>query len=442
MRVLVCGATGCIGSAVSRALRSRGHEVVAASRRSGWALDFMQPTAPAVWAQHLRAARIDAVVNCVGILMQREGQRFERVHTQGPLELFAGAALAGIGRVVQISALGAATGTSAYLASKRAADQGLLALPLAGAVLRPALVYGPGNTSSRLFATLAALPVVSLPGGGAQRLQPIHVYEVAEIVARCLERREPVRGIHDIAGNDVLSCREMLACYRRAMGLADPLWLMLPMPLMRAGAWAAEALPQNVFCRETVALLAQGLLPAHNAAAELLGRAPSGMATGLRISPPQPLVDLRATLSPALALVLRATLAFMWLWTAAVSLALPHTSGVWQLLARCGFEGDAARAVWLASCALNTVIGLALLRRPAPGVHALQMAAIVGYTLTAAWNMPELTLDHCAPLAKNLPLLAAAGVLWLAQGSATGAATVGPTPRRGAASQPADRRPA
>ncbi len=418
MKVLVCGATGCIGSAVSRALSSRGHEVVAASRRSSWALDFMQPTAPAVWAEHLRAAHIDAVVNCVGILMQRGGQAFERVHTQGPLELFAGAALAGIGRVVQISALGAATGTSAYLTSKRAADEGLLALPLQATVLRPALVYGPGNASSRLFATLAALPWVSLPGDGAQPLQPIHAYEVAEIVARCLERREPVRGIHDIAGNDVLSYRQMLAGYRQAMGLSDPLWLPLPMPLMRAGAWAAEALPQDVVCRETVALLAQGLLPAHNAAAELLGRAPSGLATGLRISPPEPLLDLRATLSPALARSLRAALAFMWLWTAAVSLALPHTSGVLQLLARCGFEGDAGQVVWLASCGLNTALGLAMLWRATPVAHALQMVAIVGYTATAAWNMPELTLDHCAPLAKNLPLLAAAWVLWLAQGSA------------------------
>jgi uncharacterized protein YbjT (DUF2867 family) len=422
MKVLVCGATGCIGNAVSRALRSRGHEVVAASRRSAWAMDFMQPTAPAVWAERLRAARIDAVVNCVGILMQRRGQRFERVHTQGPLELFAGAALAGVGRVVQISALGAATGHSAYLASKRAADQGLLALPLAGTVLRPALVYGPGNASSRLFATLAALPLVSLPGAGSQRLQPIHVYEVAEIVARCLERREPVLGIHDIAGNDVLSYREMLACYRRAMGLHGPLWLPLPMPLMHASAWAAEWLPQNVFCRETVALLAQGLRPGRNAAAELLGRAPSGLATGLRISPPEPFVDLRTSLSPGLVLTLRLALAFMWLWTAAVSLALPYVSGDSQLLARPGFEGVAGQTVWLASCSLNALIGLMLLHRPAAWVHALQVAAIVGYTLTAAWNMPELTPDRCALLAMNLPALATAWVLWLAQGSATTAA--------------------
>ena len=67
------------------------------------------------------------MVNCVGLLMPRQGQSFERVHAQGPIELFRGAALAGVQQVVQVSALGAgddaATATSLYLRSKRQADE-------------------------------------------------------------------------------------------------------------------------------------------------------------------------------------------------------------------------------------------------------------------------------------------------------------------------------
>jgi hypothetical protein len=44
----------------------------------------------------------------------------------------------------------------------------------------------------------------------------------------------------------------------------------------------------------------------------------------------------------------------------------------------------------------------------------VQCAAILGYGITAAVGMPELTLDHCGPLVKNLPVLAAALVLWMA----------------------------
>lgn len=413
MKILVCGSTGFVGHAVAAALMARGHQVLGASRGGPLRVDFMAPVSPEAWAERLRELHVDAVVNCVGILMARGGQRFERVHAEGPIELFRGAALAGVGRVVQVSALGADAGTSPYLRSKRAADDALLALPLAGTVLRPSLLYGPGCPSTALFATLAALPVVPLPGAGAMQVQPLHVYELAEIVARCLERAQPARGAFELGGAAAVSYREMLGQYRDAQDLGQALWLPLPMAAMQAGAWLAEALPQAVLCRETVALLARGNAPAHNAAAMLLGRTPTALAQGLAISPPAPWLSLRAELSPALARMLRIGLATMWLWTAAISAALPDRSGVLALLARCGFEGEAGLVALVASCMLNTGLGLAVLLKPGPRVHALQLAAIVGYTLTAAWHMPELTLDHCAPLLKNLPLLAAVMVLWM-----------------------------
>lgn len=423
MKVLVCGSTGFVGRAVAAALKARGHRVLGASRSGPLRIDFMAPVGAEAWAERLRELQVDAVVNCVGILMARGGQSFERVHAEGPAELFAGAARAGIARVVQVSALGADAGTSPYLRSKRTADDALLALPLAGTVLRPSLLYGPGCPSTALFATLAALPVVALPGGGEMRLQPLHVYELAEIVVRCLERAEPACGAFEIGGAAALSYREMLATFRAAQRLGEALWLPLPIASMRLAACCAEALPQSVFCRETIALLERGNVPAHNAAASLLGRAPTALAAGLAISPPAPWISLRAELSPALAWALRGSLAAMWLWTAAISLALPQRSGVLDLLARCGFEGDAGLVALVASCTLNTALGLAVLLNPGPRVHALQMAAIVGYTLTAAFHMPELTLDHCGPLAKNLPLLAAVAVLWMAAPARSDAAS-------------------
>jgi hypothetical protein len=39
---------------------------------------------------------------------------------------------------------------------------------------------------------------------------------------------------------------------------------------------------------------------------------------------------------------------------------------------------------------------------------------VLGYGVTAALNMPELTLDHCGPLVKNLPVLALIVLVWLA----------------------------
>jgi hypothetical protein len=110
----------------------------------------------------------------------------------------------------------------------------------------------------------------------------------------------------------------------------------------------------------------------------------------------------------------------MWIYTALISALLPAQSGVLHLLARCGFEGRVGIAVLVASCTLNIALGTLTLVRPSPWLYALQCAAVLGYGLTAAFNMPELTLDHCAPLVKNVPVLTAVMLLWLDAGRAIG----------------------
>ena len=442
MRVLVCGASGCVGSAVAAALRARGHRVVQAMRpaamasgahRDAVAIDFMTETSPAQWAERLGALHIDAVVNAVGILIPA-GASFERIHTAGPIELFRGAALAGIGRIVQVSALGVGRAVPGmrepdYLRSKRLADEALLELPTGGAVVRPSLVFGPRSQSARLFATLAALPVIALPGRGEQRVQPLHAFELAECIARLLERADPARGVFELGGGEVLAYRTMLAAYRRALGLGEAIWLPTPMVAMRLGARLAEHVPQRVFSRDTIDLLERGNATTRNDAAALLGRTPATLAEGLAVTPPRAAIDLRVALPAAVELAMRGALAFLWLQTALISAALPRASGALDLIERCGFAGEAGWALAF-SCALNAGLGMATLLRPSARLYAVQCTAIVAYTAVAAWHVPALTIDHCGPLAKNVPLLACVVALWLARATAPlAAAQTGYLPR-------------
>lgn len=126
MRVLLTGASGFIGRAVAQALRERGHAVVPALRRpppqgESVQVDFAEVPRSDWWRPHL--AGIDAVVNTVGILRERPGQRFVALHAEAPAQLFRACADAGVQAVVQVSALGADDAArSAYHRSKKAAD--------------------------------------------------------------------------------------------------------------------------------------------------------------------------------------------------------------------------------------------------------------------------------------------------------------------------------
>ena len=452
MRILVCGSSGCVGSAVVAALRWRGHRVVETRHRAASAakpptvaLDFMQAVPPERWAALLATLQIDAIVNCVGVLIPSRDASFERIHVEGPVELFRGAVAAGVARIVQVSALGVGVGVGdgdgdgdgdaprsreepAYLSSKRRAEDAVLALPgIDAAVVRPSLVYGPASQSARLFATLAALPVIALPGRGRQRVAPVQVLELAEAIASLVDRSGGTRGIYELGGPAV-SYREMLASYRTAHGLGEAVWLAMPMPLMRLGAMVAEHLPQRAFCRDTLRLLERGNVPSRNALPVLLGRRPAGLAEALAVAPVAPAFDLRVQLAWPVTWALRLSLAFLWLQTAIVSAFLPHESGVLDLLARCGFAGRASWAALALSCALNVALGITTLLRPTVLLYAVQCAAVAGYTLTAAVNAPSLTIDHCGPLAKNIPLLVAIVVLWLGHAGQPRGAT-SPVPR-------------
>src|SRR4051794_17794931 len=184
MRVMVCGSSGCIGSAVVRALRWRGHRVietrrsVAAGDIDAIALDFARPASVDGWATQLAALAVDTLVNCAGTpLPGPAGLLADRLHGDGPSTLFRGAQRAGIARIINVSAL-QRDGVCDGWRAKHAADEALLRLDVDAVVVRASFVYGPGSRSAEAMADLALAAVQLVPSEGQALLQPIHVFEV------------------------------------------------------------------------------------------------------------------------------------------------------------------------------------------------------------------------------------------------------------------------
>jgi NADH dehydrogenase len=220
--VTVFGGSGFLGRSVVRALCKRDYRIRVAVRRPELA-GHLQPLGrvgqihavqanlryPASVEAAMRGA--DVAINLVGILAQSGAQTFDAVQAEGAGAVAKAAGAAGA-RMVHVSAIGAdAHSTSHYGRSKAAGEQAVLAAVPAATIFRPSVVFGPEDDFTNRFAALAQIsPALPLIGGGATRLQPVYVGDVATAVADAVDGKTKAGAVYELGGPEVLSMRQIM----------------------------------------------------------------------------------------------------------------------------------------------------------------------------------------------------------------------------------------
>lgn len=410
--VLLLGATGFIGERLRRALTQAAYEVVCGVR-AGTAvpgcrcieIDYTCDHAIEDWRPRL--AGIDAVINAVGILREHGRLTFEALHVAAPTALFRACLEADVKKIVHISALGAdAQATSRYHTSKRRGDDALAELALPWIIVQPSLVFGEGGGSAALFARLAALPLVPLPGDGRQRVQPIHVDDLAAAIVKLIATDAYDRRRVAAVGPVPVTLRELLAEIRRAMGLGAAHFLPVPMPLVNAAARAGDRLPRVLLDSESLAMLIRGNVASASEVTAILERPPRSVATF--IAPERARILANEARLGWLLPLLRAAVAIVWIATGIVSLGLYPVADSYALLARVGLTGAVATLALYGAAALDLAFGIGIfVLRDRRWLWRAQMAVITGYSIIIAIWLPEQWLHPYGPITKNLPMLAA-----------------------------------
>jgi uncharacterized protein YbjT (DUF2867 family) len=394
-RVLVLGASGMIGQAIIEAAAGADSlELLPASHRArpGYVrVDYESLTSAEAWSHLLREHRVDAVVNCVGIWAGTHAE-FERVQYTVPVALFDACHRMGL-RVVHLSALGfAADSPLPYVSTKARADRYLLGHCPHGVVVLPSLVFGSDGASSRFLLNLAALPV-QVDFGFARNLQPVHVREVARAVIGALRDDAPPRTI-ECAGTFAVSVPEYFDALRAGMGLGPArVRLKLPAWCGRLLFGAGELLGARFVNRQTWILLASGTRSDRPNPAAL---------PYTRFATP---ADRRLAQDTQLYWFARLGIAFLWLWTAAMTWfvwprqqTLSWLESLWPGL---------GTPSWLAaSCVLDATLGIASLLWPRQRLWQAQFALTAVYSLGLAVALPWSWSHPLGPLTKNLAVLA------------------------------------
>ena len=416
MNILLTGASGFIGHHILQTLEQHNHKIIACCRNPEklvfksentrvLQLDYVDMTEDTDWLPHVQ--HIDAVINCVGIIVESKQQTFQTLHAQVPVALFKAAAQAGVKKIIQISALGAdESAQSAYHLSKKTADDALRNLAVDGYVLQPSIVYGDGAQSMALFHALAALPLHALIDGGKQKMQPVHVSDITATVIQCLKPDSPAQLTLPLVGPEAISFKHLLEQLRQRLGKKPAATFSLPGGWAQRSVFIGKYLGEPTFNAENIAMLRQGNFANPEPINQFLGRPTKSLQTQLLLTPANQAERWHAGLY-FLRPLLRLSIAFLWLWSGIVSIFFfPHEQS-YQFLAASGITGNVAPITLYGLALMDIILGLATLSayriRP---LILFQFIIIFLYTLAITFTLPEFWLHPFGPVLKNIPLLA------------------------------------
>jgi uncharacterized protein YbjT (DUF2867 family) len=264
--VTVFGGTGFLGRRIVEHLREHGFFVRIASRCPNRARELFGPDGPQFQSIEADIHDPDAVahalagaygvVNAVSLYVERGGATFHSVHVEAAGSLAARAQRDGLERLVQISGIGADAGSRSLYIRKR--GEGELAVRAAFAdalIVRPAVMFGPDDAFlTTVLALLRKLPVLPMFGRGLTRLQPAYVGDVAEAIARAIERTERRAVTFECGGPRIYSYEELLRVVAREAGLEARL-VPMPFSAWHALAGVAEMLPNPPVTRNQIELM-------------------------------------------------------------------------------------------------------------------------------------------------------------------------------------------
>jgi uncharacterized protein YbjT (DUF2867 family) len=298
--LLVTGGTGFVGSHLIKRLREEGLTVRALVRDPAKATKLRELGAEVVpgdvsdKASLEKAVRgVERVVHLVGIIQEAPGVTFAGVHVEGTRNLLEAARKAGVGHFLYQSALGTrANAASKYHRTKWEAEELVRQSGIPSTVLRPSLIYGPGDQFTiRLSEMIRLSPVLPIIGSGGSKVQPIFISDVVACIVKAVAGDAYLNELYELGGPEQLTYEEVTRAIAAALGVSRPA-LHLPLFFMRSMARALETvLPKPPVTTDQLIMLQEDTVCSMKDIRDAFGIEPvpfrEGLSTFIRQKPEQ-----------------------------------------------------------------------------------------------------------------------------------------------------------
>jgi uncharacterized protein YbjT (DUF2867 family) len=231
MRVLVAGATGFVGSRLSKALVQDGHELLALTRHPE---GYRGPGTAVGGDVSDEQALISPLTGCDAayyLVHSLDSADFAERDAEGARSFGRAAKKAGVQRIIYLSGLGA-TGDdlSPHLRSRQEVEELLGEAGVPVTAIRAGVIIGNEGLSWELMRELVAhLPFMITPRWVRTKAQPVAIVDVVRYLIAALALPETAGKVYEIGGPEILTYEK--AMHRVARVRSRPL-LMIPVPLL------------------------------------------------------------------------------------------------------------------------------------------------------------------------------------------------------------------
>src|SRR5262245_8548457 len=188
----VTGATGFIGTHLVRHMADHGWRIRILARRIPGSHDFPLPPLEAVIgdlndssALDRLVAGADVVIHLAGLIKAPANEACQAANVHGTAAVVAAVTRHRVARLIHVSSLAAREpDLSDYARSKARAEDKVHRLPdgLNSTIIRPPIVYGPGDRETLAFFQSASRGFSIIPGTRDQRLSFININDLCELI--------------------------------------------------------------------------------------------------------------------------------------------------------------------------------------------------------------------------------------------------------------------
>ena len=218
-RIAITGASGFVGKNLRNFLHKNKINVLGVSRKNFHkhssevkitSTNLLEPKL------QTKLKNYDVLVHLIGIGRESPKSTFEEINLNLTKNVIKACKNAGIKKIIFISGLGVSKNNqSDYFISKYNAEHEIINSGLDYTIFRASYIMGKTDYLTKALSMQMKKGIISIPGSGKYRLQPIFVLDVAKIILEAILEKKFSKKIIDLVGPQKISFEDFVKLFTK-----------------------------------------------------------------------------------------------------------------------------------------------------------------------------------------------------------------------------------